>query len=400
MTVNTESLLDKLYNLRGSESTILREMDREKAKAEETKDRTTEEKAKLQANISELKKQREELEVQGEKFKDILKNIHREDYETVLARLNIDFDPKALLDKIENNLPKTIEMVEKDAKKSEDELVKVEDEMNTAITTIEELAIRKDTALTNQEKLNEYFELALAGNINITRDSITSLLQEFGFNEEEQRETAKILMFPEDGLFEYDQKMQAKCKVGKSISEVIQEAKEMIEEPELNLETSVLEPVLFDTAIEPIVEPVVEEEPINQVFEEIIQPEVVEEKEDDLKSLVIETLKNEGIDYLDFTSEEVLALIHNFDQDVVVKNIQYMNSKGLDNDIFVNHIAMMYDKELEEKVELLLENGKESLDIYLNPSVLVKYNYAQLEEAINLLKTNGIEPKDIPLMAY
>ena len=400
MTVNTESLLDKLYNLRGSESTILREMDREKAKAEETKDRTTEEKAKLQANISELKKQREELEVQGEKFKDILKNIHREDYETVLARLNIDFDPKALLDKIENNLPKTIEMVEKDAKKSEDELVKVEDEMNTAITTIEELAIRKDTALTNQEKLNEYFELALAGNINITRDSITSLLQEFGFNEEEQRETAKILMFPEDGLFEYDQKMQAKCKVGKSISEVIQEAKEMIEEPELNLETSVLEPVLFDTAIEPIVEPVVEEEPINQVFEEIIQPEVVEEKEDDLKSLVIETLKNEGIDYLDFTSEEVLALIHNFDQDVVVKNIQYMNSKGLDNDIFVNHIAMMYDKELKEKVELLLENGKESLDIYLNPSVLVKYNYAQLEEAINLLKTNGIEPKDIPLMAY
>ena len=42
MTVNTEILLDKLYNLRGSDSDILKEMDRQKNKAEQTKDRTTE----------------------------------------------------------------------------------------------------------------------------------------------------------------------------------------------------------------------------------------------------------------------------------------------------------------------------------------------------------------------
>ena len=101
MTVNTEVLLDKLYNLRGSDSEILREMDRQKNKAEETRVRTTEEKSKLQSDISELKKQREELEEQGEKFKEILQGIHREDYETVLTRLHIDFDPKSLLDKLE-----------------------------------------------------------------------------------------------------------------------------------------------------------------------------------------------------------------------------------------------------------------------------------------------------------
>ena len=55
MTVNTEVLLDKLYNLRGSDSTILKEMDRQKAKAEETRERTTEEKAKLQKDIESLK---------------------------------------------------------------------------------------------------------------------------------------------------------------------------------------------------------------------------------------------------------------------------------------------------------------------------------------------------------
>ena len=205
--INTETLLDKLYNLRGSDSEILKEMESQKNKAEETRNRTTEEKGKLQTDIAELKKQREELEEQGEKFKELLQGIHKEDFETVLTRLRIDFDPSTILEKVEKNLPKTIETVEKDTKKAEDELVKVEQEMNEAITTIEELGIRKDTALANQAKLNEYFDLALEGRINITRDSITSLLSEFGFNDEEQRETAKLLMFPEDALFAYDKKV-------------------------------------------------------------------------------------------------------------------------------------------------------------------------------------------------
>ena len=104
MTVNTEVLLDKLYNLRGSDSDILKEMDRQKNKAEQTRDRTTEEKAKLQKDIASLKKQREELEDQGEKFKEVLQGIHREDYATVLDRLRIDFDPKNLLEKLDKNL--------------------------------------------------------------------------------------------------------------------------------------------------------------------------------------------------------------------------------------------------------------------------------------------------------
>ena len=225
MTINTEGLLDKLYNLRGSDSEILKEMNREKQKAEETRNRTTEEKKNLQTNIQNLKELKEKLVDEGEKFKDVLKGINSHDYDTVLDRLHIDFNPQDILDKLERNLPKTIETVEFDTKKAEDELIKVEDEMNKAITTIEELGIRKDTALANQEKLNEYFELSLSGRMNVTRDSITSLLGEFGFNEEEQRETAKILMFPEDALYAYDERVKAKEKSGKSISEVIQEAK-------------------------------------------------------------------------------------------------------------------------------------------------------------------------------
>ncbi len=378
MTVNTEVLLDKLYNLRGSDSDILKEMDRQKNKAEQTRDRTTEEKAKLQKDIANLKQQREELEDQGEKFKEVLQGIHREDYATVLDRLRIDFDPKNLLEKLDKNLPRTIDTVERDTKKAEDELVKVEEEMNTAITTIEELGIRKDAALANQEKLNEYFELALEGHINITRDSITSLLEEFGFNEAEQRETAKILMFPEDALFAYDAKVKAKDKAGKSISEVIQEAKTM--------------------------SPEVEEEPVSPVEDTPVYSFEEESSEtfdtDDIKTTVIDTLKDCGMDYLDFTSEEIDDLIRNFDEQTVRDNIELMNSKNISLDVFVHHIKMMYDKELRRKMELLLSVGKETMDIYLNPNVLVKYNYAELERVISVIRANGMNPKEIPLMAY
>ena len=121
-------------------------------------------------------------------------------------------------------LPKTIERVQNEKDAASKKLVQVETDLNTAIATIEELGIRKDEALEDQRRLNEYFDLALSGNINITRDSITSLLEKFDFNEDEQREAAKLMMFPEDALFEYENRL--KNQSGKSISEVFAEAKD------------------------------------------------------------------------------------------------------------------------------------------------------------------------------
>lgn len=383
MTINTEGLLDKLYNLRGSDSEILKEMNREKQKAEETRNRTTEEKKNLQTNIQNLKELKDKLVDEGEKFKEVLKGINSHDYDTVLDRLHIDFNPQDILDKLERNLPKTIETVEFDTKKAEDELIKVEDEMNKAITTIEELGIRKDTALANQEKLNEYFELSLSGRMNVTRDSITSLLCEFGFNEEEQRETAKILMFPEDALYAYDERVKAKEKSGKSISEVIQEAKTIVDDEVLS--SNIDEEKTIDDAF------------VNDYEED---NDIYVDASKDIKDVVLDVLEENGIDYLDFTSEEIDSLIANFDKETVESNIDFMNDNGIDLDVFINHVSMMYDKELQSKIELLLSIGKESLDIYLNPSILVKYNYDELKNAISLLQGNGMDPKDVPLMAY
>lgn len=357
LTNEVRKLLDKLYNLRGEESVVLTKMEEERSAAEETKLRTSKEKELLQEKIGRLATEEASLKEQGERLSSVLANINEEDYKIVIERLGLDFNPESLKAKLDDKLPETINSVVTEAKKAEQELNNVENEMNDAITKIEELGIRKDAALALQEKLNEYFELALNGNINITRDEITSLLEKFGFTEEEQREAAKVLMFPEDALYEYDKDQ----KGGKSISEVIQEAKEYSGEP---------------TELEAVV------------------------STSDNKEEIKATMQEVGLDYLDYTSSDIERISASFDKEIMKNNVEYAKTVNLELDIFADNVALLTDKEFISKMEKLFSLEKTSLDIYLNPSVLTKYSYNELVHSIELLAESGLDPKRVPLMAY
>ena len=384
-TIEVTKLLDKLYNLRGNDSVILKEMESAEEEAIRTKDRTTEEKGTLQNKIAELKEDSKNLSEQGKRLTQVLKEINKNDYEIVIDRLNIRFDPEALVKELETELPLKVEDVNNDIKTSEEALVKVEDEMSSAITTIEEIGIRRDAALDNQAKLNEYFDLALNGNINITRESITSLLEQFGFSEEETREAAKILMFPEDGLYDYDSKIKNSEK--KSISEVMQEAKReetLIETPkEEKIETTIEKPIL--------------EEVVQNKVE--VPKEEVPKKEFDKEDLM-DLFTEIGLDYLDYTASDLEEILKNFNEKVIRRNVAIFKNNDLNLDIFVEHMNLLYDRELEAKVDRLMRIGKTALDIYLNPTVLTKYDYRNLDQAIISLQNSGLDPKKVPLMAY
>ena len=192
LSTEVRTLLDKLYNLRGEDSVILTKMTKERQEAIETQERTKNEKEVLIKEIEKLTEEEKTLAEEGEKLTSVLSSIDKNDFATVLDRLHIDFDPDVINAKVSKMLPDTIAKVVAENKKASEKLENVETEMNNAITKVEELGIRKDEALGNQAKLNEYFDLALAGNINITRDEITSLLEKFDFSEDEQREAAKI----------------------------------------------------------------------------------------------------------------------------------------------------------------------------------------------------------------
>lgn len=384
-TLEVTKLLDKLYNLRGSDSVVLKEMESAKFLAEETKERTTKEKSSLQERIAGLQNDSKELNEQGKKLIEVLKGIDKNAYETVITRLGINFDPEALTKSLNDKLPETIDSVNQEIAQSEEKLVKVEEEMNAAITQIEELGIRKDAAIDAQEKLNEYFELALSGNINITRDSITTLLEQFDFSEDETREAAKILMFPEDALYDYDRRLKDSEK--KSISEVMKEAKsqdEIVEE--------VKEEKVVDTAEEAEVQVAAaetEEEPVGDTSAKTF------DRED-----LIDLFNELGLDYLDYTTTDLEDILSHFNEKVVRRNVAIFKNNELSLDVFVDNINLLYDKELEAKIDRLLRIGKSALDIYLNPTVLTKYDYRGLDKAIILLQNSGLDPKKVPLMAY
>ncbi len=367
LTAEITRLLDKLYNLRGEDSVILAKMKQEKDIATKTKERTSSEKTTLQEKIENLTEEERVLAEEGEKLVNALSHIKTDDFKIVLEKLKVDFNPDRLSEEVNRLLPKTIEKVQEEKKSAKDELVKVEAEMNTAIATIEELAIRKDEAIENQERLNEYFELALNGNINITRDSITSLLEKFDFNEDERREAAKIMMFPEDALYDYENKLKNAAHPGMSISEVFQEAKENVQNKE--------------------------EEVKDNSYEEV---EEVKSPKDEL----IELLTDLGFDHLEFTSNDLDKVLANYSVNVLKNNVEYAKNNKINLDLFIDNVELLYDKEFEQKINKLIEIGKEPLDIYLNPGILIKYNKNDLDDTINKLRSSGLDPKKVPLMAY
>lgn len=366
LTTEVTKLLDKLYNLRGEDSEILVKMETERTNAEETKERTSEEKKVLQNKIESLTEEERILAEEGDKLVSVLSNIRTEDFKIVLEKLNIDFDPSKISEKVSSLLPQTINKVQMETETTKNELVEVESEMNSAVATIEELAIRKDEALSNQARLNEYFDLALNGNINITRDAITSLLEKFDFSEDEQREAAKILMFPEDALYEYENKQKSEANSGMSISEVFAEAKENSSS-------------IIDEFTREVNTPVMKKNPREEL---------------------IDLLSSLGFDYLDFTNSDIERVLYNYDEEVIRSNVNYAKEKAFKLDMFIDNVELLYDKEFKEKINKLIEIGKDPFDIYLNPNILMKYNCETLNNTIDKLINSGLDPKMVPLIAY
>lgn len=416
-----KALLDKLYNLRGEDSVILAKMNKERQEAIETGERTKNEKEVLLDKIAKLTKEEETLQEEGNKLISLLSNINRDDFANVLDRLQIDFDPASINEKVNKMLPTTIEKVVDENKLASEELENVETEMNNAITKVEELGIRKDEALSNQAKLNEYFNLALEGNINITRDAITSLLEKFEFNEDEQREAAKILMFPEDALYEYDGIYKSRDKASRKTitdvlveakkeshienKEVVNEVKENAPEVEASLEApSALEDI-FDKVITenniPEIETVAEEtnDEVKPLFNEN-QSEVSVGKEKTEKEKLTTLLTSLDINANLLTSVELEKILANYDEELIKTNVSVLKEYKIALDVIKENPEILYDKELKEKLEKLINIGKEARDISLMPSILVKYDLKGLNNTINVLQISGLDPKKVPLMAY
>jgi len=408
------TLLGKLYNYRGEDSTRLRELISHKETAEGTKAKAEAEQADLKAKVADLEKKLESVKDEGEKLGEVLGSIHREDYAIVLDCLNIDFNPASLKEELDGKLPSEVTETTNEIKASKLTLKSVQSEINNAS---DEISKRTDEIVEERNimaKLNEYVEIALTGNINVTREEITNLLKLFAFDEGEQKEIAKILMFPEDALIAYDNQKQGKTPPAKA-EKATKEVKE---------EKNIFTDISFEQ--EPII---VEEETklgseiqltdLDEIApEKEVQPEVVETIEAAEPTEVTETIeeKKEGIE---LTKQDATAFLRNlldvnlmpkkaidmlrkdFDKELIQKNIEYTRSKKLTDDIYYKNPNLLMDSELRDKVEFLMNDlAKESDDILLNLFVLENYTKTELLDIKQRILALEIDPRQIPLYIY
>ena len=100
LSTEVRRLLDKLYNLRGEDSVILTKMNKEREDAIDTQERTKNGKEVLIKEIENLTAEEKTLAEEGEKLTSVLSSINKDDFATVLDRLNIDFDPAVINEKV------------------------------------------------------------------------------------------------------------------------------------------------------------------------------------------------------------------------------------------------------------------------------------------------------------
>ena len=78
--------------------------------------------------------------------------------------------------------------------------------------------------------------------------------------------------------------------------------------------------------------------------------------------------------------------MNNYDEETIKANAEYIKSLNISLDIFADNVELMYDKQMKDKIEKLTSIGKMPQDIYLNPSVLTKYDLNGLNNAIDVLQ--------------
>ena len=397
--LNSESvdLLDRIYNLRTQDSTVLADIEKDKDRVNELKNKTSELKAEIEDKISEITSMQKKINKQAKDVKELFAKVKKDQFAELSEALNIDFNPEVICHKIDMFLPDSIGKLETDKERLKEQLVKIDNEYTSAVIRYEELGFRYNEAIKDQERLERFINQALDSNINATREEIVSLLAKFGFSFEEQRSVAKLLMFPEDGLIEYNSALKDKLKVDNNVMSVDVKA-EKLEDKDKKEEIKE----------EKIETPTIEEaKPLEEEKEEIVikedAPKTREEfREEKLsqKDEIIKFLKDNGYDYLEFTNDEFEKIVSGFDEGILSKNIALIDALGIEKDFFYGNASLLVDYELENKINKLKELGKMPKDIYLNANVLAKYNYKELESAIDTLRESGLDPKSVPLMAY
>ena len=413
---STKSILDRINNLIGSDSQILREFNDRISKANERKSKAEEEKKSFETDITNIQSDIDSISRASEvsnRFSDL------ETYMPGLEKLGKSVSLLESLKEELNKIPEQIEKLENNIK----ELTEQTDDRTKIIEETEDELSKLDVEVSDakryQENLIELIDLAKSGNINKTREEVVETLIHVGFNDSEAISAAKVILFPEDDLIPYFDKEDSSSKKEEVIEKEIPEEKEeeKIDEPveekeeESKEDTSELNDFIEKENI--LEEKSSEEEVVNDESEDISLdtdvPEITLEAIDDETKLnpvsvasdknldnIKKLISDYGFDVTKFSDDDIDS-----DEEVIRGNISFILDKDLSKDFVYGYPNVISDSSLKEKYEFVIDVlGKTADDILLSPEILAIYSKDDLAKLVDVANQTGINPKLIPLSVF
>lgn len=399
-------LLDRLYNLRGLDSEIIKAIEAEIANSTRIKEQL---KKTAELNGTEMETvayKKRALEEEYAEFNLAFESIHGQKFSVIFDELEIDLDIDGIKAEIRKKFPETQESLETKLGTLNIEINESEAKIKEIDDRKAEIDLKKDEAVRNQTELNRMLDEIFKGSEDISKQSVKSLLKLFRFTEEECDALAKMLLFPEDTLFIYDRIVSQNIN-GQTVAQVVQgESKQQEVDQNPNpvefdadyiAEKSEEDPVFINGA----------DEAVETNFDFGFDPklgnfntdylaEKPEEEEPTISDELKTVLTESNLDITKFSLQQLTDLESCEIKKVIKVNEDIM--RLLDIDPYVNS-GLLIDLDLEFKVNQLLDNGKSYIDIRNCLSIL-DIDANQMQAYFELFTKNNYDLTKIPLIVY
>lgn len=215
---NVTILLDRLYNLTGEDNIVIKEIEERIAEAEQKV-------SEIEETIAHSKSEQDEKErnlslflTQKEQFEKVFEGLTDESF-SALRGINVNLEVGTLLSTVESKAPEYVELLMSAITEHKKTIEVLEEEKNSVLAEL--VKLKEELIVQNERRtqLTSLLEQSLSPN-EIERESLTPIfvkkvLSPFGiFTQEEITSLTKLIMFPDDGLYEYDEKYEERCAKG------------------------------------------------------------------------------------------------------------------------------------------------------------------------------------------
>jgi len=276
LTQDILDLLDRIYNYRSAESTIIGEINDDISRLENLVKEETEKSNIADNHRAELTNTLEKYTQEKEDFEKRFEGLDDHTYDGLRA-IGIDLEIGTWKEKVAEKNASYIDSLTSEIATAKQKVDESFSKISSYSAEIDDRHHKLIEAETHRSDLNDLFDQALSSDAmekdSISKAYVKETLANLGkLNESEINELAKLIMFPEDGLAEYDKNYEERKNAGfpsLEHAEPVVAEETVATENDLNVSAvySETEPALAKTSAEDTIAPNEEEQAPDEVVE-------------------------------------------------------------------------------------------------------------------------------------